>query len=117
MFKVQGGEYLRRVQGVERRVQRQKAVGGRCAACGLRHAAYVPHSSLLTSLRSTLLPLPLMQKRYISHFLEWLTVSILAFNIPYINTLLTQLPFVITIPWNIYVAAFKDQHAKPVKDL
>ena len=58
-----------------------------------------------------------MQQRYISHLLERLTISILPFNIPYINTLWTKLMMVITIPWFIDIMTFEDQHTKPVKDL
>ena len=46
-----------------------------------------------------------------------MSIGILAFNIPYIYSLRTKLTFVITVPWDIDVVAFEDQHSKPVEDL
>jgi hypothetical protein len=58
-----------------------------------------------------------VEKGHISYLLEWLTISILAFYIPYIDSLLTKLAFVITVPRDIDIVAFKDQHTQPIEDL
>ena len=59
----------------------------------------------------------LVQQRHISHLLKRLPVSIFAFHIPHIYSLGTELTLVVAVPWNVYIAALENQHAKPVEDL
>ena len=59
----------------------------------------------------------LVQQRHISHLLERLTVSVLAFYIPHIYSLADRAAFVVAVPRDVYITALEDQHSKPVEDL
>jgi hypothetical protein len=58
-----------------------------------------------------------MQQRHIPYLLEWLAIGILAFNIPYIYSLLAKLAFIIPVPRDIDIMTLKDQGSPPVEDL